>query len=90
MKIMTLEIKDARYIVMMLDTKGQEHDGEIFCDLKSAKEYALDALKDNYCDKIVIGYFVLEANREQMPISFVETIGFRNDKSRVEQLRLFK
>jgi len=95
-----MEIENLRYIVFMLDTESQsflsdgrsidKHIGVIECNLKDARDYAMDALKNKLCTRFVIGKFVLDPQAENMCISAVETYGFKKDKSNPEQLELFK
>ena len=80
----------ARYILFLIDSKFKEHDGKIFCSFKEAKEYASDCITENYCDKAVIGMFLLNKYEKEMFISMIETIGFSGDKKYVNQLQLFK
>tara|TARA_R110002050_G_scaffold174876_5_gene307825 strand:- start:806 stop:1063 length:258 start_codon:yes stop_codon:yes gene_type:complete len=65
------------------------HDGNIFCNIEDAKEYAQEAIDDKQCTRFAIGTFVMDLQRENMTISLVETFGFRNDKKNVSQLSLF-
>lgn len=95
-----MEASKLRYIVMMLNPDTQQymsngvkidtHDGNIYCDLTDAREYAVDAVKNKLCTRFAIGTFVIDLNSEIMSISLVETFGFRNDKTNVSQLSLFK
>ncbi len=86
-----MKIENARYILFLIDTKIKQHDGKIFCSYKEAKEYAVECLKeDGYCDKAVIGYFVIDPQASEMIITMIETVGFRNDKKNVNQLEMFK
>ena len=78
------------YILFMLDSKIKQHDGLVFRSYSRAREYAADAIGENYCDKAVIGMFQFDPSREEMLISNVETIGFKGDKTAVNQLALFK
>lgn len=66
------------------------HDGEIFCDLDDAREYAREAVDTKICTRFVIGCFALESQAERMYISSIETFGFRHDKTNSSQLELFK
>lgn len=80
----------ARYILFLIDSKIKQHDGIIFCSYKEAREYADDCLKEDwYCDKAVIGMFSLDPNAKEMRITMIETIGFKGDKKKVNQLDLF-
>lgn len=95
-----MELKNLRYIVMMLNPDVQQysstgerldtHDGNIFCSIEDAREYAQDAIDNNLCTRFAIGTFVMDLQRENMMISLVETFGFRNDRKNVIQLSLFK
>lgn len=85
-----MEEKNLRFILFMLDSQIKDHDGKIFCSLHDAREYALEAIKEKYCDKIVIGMFFIDANAREMHISMVETIGFKGDTKTPSQMQLFK
>lgn len=78
-----------RYILFMLGS-NRTHDGKVFCLYKDCKEYAVDALRDCYCDKIVIGMFYMDPNSEEMLITMVETMGFAGDRKDINQLELFQ
>lgn len=82
-------IADLRYIVFLLDSKIKQHDGKIFCSLPEARRYAIEAIEENYCDKAVVGMFVMQSQAKEMTITMVETIGFAKDKKDVSQLVLF-
>jgi hypothetical protein len=94
-----MNISNIRYIVFMLNPDVQQyttsgakietHDGEIFCSLKEAQEYANDAIDDKLCTRFAIGMFVYEPQAQQMSISMVETFGFKNDRKNVNQLEIF-
>jgi len=81
---------NARYILFLIDSKIKDHDGKIFCSLQDAREYAKDTINEKYADKAVIGMFVWNEQAKEMLISMVETIGFKNDKTNVTQMELFK
>lgn len=87
---MTPQEKDLRYILFLIDSKVKQHDGKIFSSHQEALEYANDCIKDDYCDKAVIGMFLIDQNEKEMLITKVETIGFSGDKKNVNQLELFK
>jgi hypothetical protein len=82
--------KLTRYILFLIDSKIKEHDGIVFKSLSKARQYANDCIKDKYADKVVIGVFSFDPNKEEMLISMVQTIGFRNDVKHSLQLDLFK
>ncbi len=82
-------IESARYILFLIDSKHKEHDGKIYCSHQEAKDYAVECINENYCDKAVIGFFSLDVNEKEMFISMVETIGFQGDKKNINQLELF-
>lgn len=79
-----------RYILFLIDSKIKQHDGKIFCSLESARQYAIDCIKDNYSDKAVIGMFYMDHNKEELMITMVETLGFPGDKKNPNQLELFQ
>jgi hypothetical protein len=76
------------YIVFCIDSKFQSHDGKVFPSLRDAREFAYDCMKDNYCDKFIIGQFIVE-NCESMLISAIETFGFATKIKDINQLSLF-
>jgi hypothetical protein len=89
-----------RYIVFAIDTRfpqylGNKHidhinNGKIFSDVKDAREYARDLVNDNECVKFVLGEFILEPAMEIMYINQIETFGFKNSKSNINQMKLFE
>lgn len=83
------KIEDLRYIVFLLDSKVKEHDGKIFCSLPDARQYAIEAIDENYCDKAVVGMFVMQSHAKEMTITMIETMGFAKDKKDANQLVLF-
>jgi hypothetical protein len=85
-----METEAMRYILFLIDSKVKQHDGLIFCSYDDALDYARECIEEKYCNKAVIGLFVMEKEAEHMPISMVETIGFVGDKKNVNQLELFK
>ncbi len=85
----SVSTENLRYILFLIDSKIKEHDGKIFCSFEEAKEYAKDCIADNYADKAVIGMFLLDKSSKEMLIGKVETIGFKGDKKKIEQLQLF-
>jgi len=87
---MDYRIENLRYIVFMIDSKIKQHDGKVFCNHSDAKEFVSDMIKDNYCDKAVIGMFLIDPMAKEMNIEFIESIGFPKDKKSVEQMDLFK
>lgn len=90
---------DLRYIVFLIHPEVPKYhrslgiidcqDGEIFCDLQSAREYAVSSIEDGYCTKFIIGFFVMDINAKKMSINQVESFGFKGDRKRPEQLELF-
>ncbi len=93
-----MDIKNLRYIVFMLNPDTQQyfgnqridtHDGNIFCSLKEAEEYAMQSVEDKQCTRFAIGTFVWDNQAERIAISCIETFGFRNDKKNINQLELF-
>ena len=77
------------FIVFLLDTKNNQHDGKTFLKIKEAREYVKENIDDLYYDKAIIGFSVLSINTRETSITEIETYGFKNSKKKVEQLRLF-
>ena len=94
-----MKLENIRYIVIQLNTETYQylstgekidiHDGNIYCSLHDAKEYALKGIESKDFTRFAIGVFVMDIQAEIMSISIVETFGFRNDKKNVNQLSLF-
>lgn len=84
-----MDAANLRYIVMLIDSKHKDHDGKVFSDIREAREMVRDVVNDGYADKAVIGTFYMEPNLSESPVTMVETIGFRSDKTKPEQLNLF-
>jgi hypothetical protein len=85
-----MEASHLRYILFMLDSRINQHDGIVFANYNDCKQYAVDAITDEYCTKFVIGSFVLNVNHKEMLIDHVETFGNKGDVKNVNQLNLFK
>lgn len=84
-------VEQMRFIVMLMDGVHKQHDGQWFCSLREAQEYAHSNLVDKrYFQKAVIGMMVFDPHCKSDTINFVETFGFPKDKKAVEQLELFK
>ena len=94
-----MKSENIRYVVIQLNpdtlqymSTGERidtHDGDIFCSLNDAKEYALESIESKDCTRFVIGMFVMDVQAERMSVSILETFGFRNDKKNINQLSLF-
>jgi hypothetical protein len=83
------EMKNLRFIVFLIDSKFKEHDGKLFSSLREAKEFVVECMAENYCDKAVIGTVYIDLNSKEMLISKVETFGFTGDRKNIDQLQLF-
>ncbi|MEI2423175.1 hypothetical protein V6O07_23075 [Arthrospira platensis SPKY2] len=88
--MMNLDAKNMRFIVFLIDSKSKEHDGYIFCKIDTARRYATDCIDEGYCTHAVVGQFYMDKDLEKMNITMVCTYGFRNDKTNIVQLDLFK
>lgn len=84
------KVSKLRYIVFLIDSKHKEHDGRVYCSFDDARDAAVRCIDERYCDKAVIGMFVMDQQAEDMTITKVETFGFPGDKKRMDQLDLFK
>lgn len=67
----------------------ETHDGNIFCSLKEAQQYAMEAIEEKHCSRFAIGSFTWDNQAERMLINCIETFGFRNDKKNIGQMELF-
>lgn len=81
-------VEDLRFIVFILDSKIEQHDGKVFCTFQDARAFCQDCINDKYGSKFIIGSFVLTTHRE-MNIEFIETFGLSTSKKKLEQLDLF-
>ena len=83
-----LNTEDKQYL-----STGQKidvHNGEFFDSIASAEETCKDWVKDGLCTRFAIGSFMIDNYGKHGKISILETFGFKHDKSRVEQLNIFK
>lgn len=85
-----ITIMQTQYIIYLIDSKNKEHDGYVFINYADAKQYVADCIQDGYATKAIIGMYVYDANRKQMMISHIDSIGFAGDAKDVNQLKLFK
>jgi hypothetical protein len=83
-----MSIDKLRYIVFLLDSTVDQHDGKVFCSIKDAREFCKDAIDDHYASKFIIGSFVLDGSSE-MNIEFIESFGLKTSPRKKEQLNLF-
>jgi hypothetical protein len=68
--------KDYRFVVFLLDTKHQEHDGIIVKSIDEARAIAREGADGIEADKAMIGMFLLDPKAEELPIKLIEKIGF--------------
>jgi hypothetical protein len=83
-----LDPRNLKYIVFVLDSKFEQHDGKVFSSLPDAREFVSDCINEKWGNKMIIGTFVLQDARE-MEIEFIETFGLNTSKKKIEQLNLF-
>ncbi|MDY0102808.1 MAG: hypothetical protein RBS07_07690 [Lentimicrobium sp.] len=80
-----------RFIVFLIDSRCIDHDGYIFSNIKDAREYAHDALTDEYCTSVIIASFIFGHEQREMMIHEVEKINAKAwKKNKKTQLDLFK
>lgn len=83
-----MDIIDLRFIVFILDSKREAHDGKVFPSLIKAREFVRECIDEKWGNKMIIGSFVND-NSEEMNIEFIETFGLSTSKSKIDQLELF-
>jgi len=93
-----MEAKNLRYIVFLIDARMPKYfsngaincqDGAIFNNIEDAKEYALDSIDQNSCEKFIIGEFLINTQSQFIGIQNIESFGFKHDKKKPNQLELF-
>jgi hypothetical protein len=87
---MSIEITNFKHIVFLVDSKFKQHDGKIFSDIKSAREYISDNWDDIFYSQAVLGSFIFDPHTKESFITHIETIGFTKDAKKANQLDLFK
>lgn len=78
-----------RYIVFLIDSRIDEHDGTVYSSKDDAIEFAKRSITEKYCTQAIVGCFVLDIHSEYQNISKIKMIGYRGSKKKVEQLCLF-
>lgn len=84
-----MNVQDLRYIVFVLDSTVDQHDGKVFRSISDAKEFCNDCINDQYGSKFIIGSFV-NNDHEEMNISYIESFGLKTSVKKLTQLDLFK
>jgi hypothetical protein len=87
---MSIEITNFKYIVFLVDSKHKQHDGKVFSDIKSAREYISENWDDIFYSQAVLGSFLFDPQSKELLITHIETIGFSKDAKQANQLDLFK
>lgn len=84
-----MEVENLRYVVFVIDSKYKDHDGKVFATLDAAREFIMYSLCFDYADKAVIGCFYLDNNSKEMNITQIDSVGFKGDKTNINQTKLF-
>lgn len=63
---------DIRYVVFLIDSQYEQHEGIIFMSIEDAREYGYDALKEHMCNSVIIGWFVWENDNSHIYMHKVE------------------
>lgn len=74
-----LQVENMRYIVFLLDTKHGQHDGCVFAKLEDARHFLRENYEEGFYTKAVIGNFYLEENRRELPITLIDTVGWKKN-----------
>lgn len=54
-----------RYVVFLMDSKSNDHDGKVFSSIQDVETYIDDAFVDYYCDEVIVASFTDESSRSQ-------------------------
>jgi hypothetical protein len=84
----SIRVEDLRYIVFVLDSKIEQHDGKVFLYLHDIKKFLTECLEQKWGSKIIIGSFS-EAYGYSRNIEFIETLGLPASVKKIEELKIF-
>lgn len=85
-----MKVEDLRFIVFVLDSKIEQHDGKVFTSMCDARRFVKDSIDEKWGDKMIIGSFVFNPEHREMNIEFIESVGFPHSKKDIKQLSLFE
>jgi len=83
-----MKVEDLRYIVFVLDSKIEQHDGKVFLLLGDVRKFIIDCLEQKWGSKIIVGSFV-QAYGLSMNIEFIETIGLPASEKKISKMQIF-
>lgn len=86
---MDLNVQQLRYIVFVIDSTFDDHDGKVFSDVRRAREFIKDCTDNEWASKFIIGSFINDGTAE-MEIHFIEEYGYKKKITDKNQLSLFK
>lgn len=79
-----------RFIVFLIDSRNNEHDGYIFASIQDARNYAHDSLNDNYCTSAILAEFIFEPEQREMMLHAIETINAKAYSRSKSKAKIFK
>ncbi len=82
--------EDLRFIVFVLDSKIEQHDGKVVTSMDDARKFVKDCIDEKWGEKMIIGSFVFNPDHREMNIGFIETFGLGTSKKNITQLDLFQ
>ncbi len=85
-----MKVEDLRFIVFVLDSTIEQHDGKVFSNLSDARKFVKDCIDEKWGNKMIIGSFVFNPEHREMNIEFIETFGLGTSKKHITQLDLFQ
>jgi len=85
-----MKVEDLRFIVFVLDSKIEQHDGKVFTSMYDARKFVKDCIDEKWGSKMIIGSFVFNQEHKEMNIEFIETYEFPFSKKKISQLNLFE
>ncbi len=85
-----MKVEDLRFIVFVLDSTIEQHDGKVFSNIADARLFVKDCIDENWGSKMIIGSFVFNLQQKEMNIEFIETFGLNTSKKKIQQLDLFQ
>lgn len=85
-----MDVTDLRYVVFAIDSRYQQHEGEIYKSHEKARRAAQEMLNDYTGTKMIIASFLLDPGAETMYLHEVEVIDSKTSKKKLNQLNLFR
>lgn len=79
-----------RFIVFLIDSKYEQHDGYIFSSIAEARKYGEDSLLENYCTGVIIADFIFDKEHKEMQLHEVDKFSAKEVKRKRKMPELFR